>query len=360
MLNYLVEREVEGSGHHLKERTLGIEIFGRSPGYDTGSDPVVRMTATEVRKRIAQYYHEAGHEKEIRIELPAGSYRPEFHMPAERSAELAPPAGDLAAVPEIISRPCGESRSKTIGYAMVACLLIGLLCTAVWIAPEGPNFSLNQFWKQLLASQNPILLCVGTWRHTAEPRDPSLASGSQDNSASSDVIPVSDAVVFARITAFLGGIRQSYRMESANSTTLTDLLQGPVVLIGAFDNPWTLRITNPLRFHFVSDGDQHWIADQKNISKRYVEDQATVPGRDYAIVGRVLNVATGQISVVAAGLGAAGTTAASEFVTTNRDMDYLTKQIPKGSGSKNLEAVISVEVVGDTPGLPRLEAIEVW
>jgi hypothetical protein len=137
-------------------------------------------------------------------------------------------------------------------------------------------------------------------------------------------------------------------------------MQGPVVVIGAFDNPWTLRITDPLRFHFATEGDEHWIADRKNLSERYAEDQVTVPGRDYAIVGRILNSVTGQISMVAAGLGAAGTAAASEFVTSNRDMDYLAQQIPKSSSSKNVEAVISIEVVGDRPGAPHIEAVEVW
>ena len=75
----------------LKERTLGVEVFGRAPDYDTNLDPVVRTTAVEIRKRIAQYYHEEGHQNEIRIDFPAGSYLPEFRMP-EKPAVLAEPA----------------------------------------------------------------------------------------------------------------------------------------------------------------------------------------------------------------------------------------------------------------------------
>ena len=81
MLRYVVERAIEGQTEHLKERTLGVAVFGRDPAYDTNLDPVVRVTAGEIRKRIAQYYHEPGHESEIRIDFPPGSYLPEFHVP---------------------------------------------------------------------------------------------------------------------------------------------------------------------------------------------------------------------------------------------------------------------------------------
>ena len=80
LLRYIVNETLEGRGSHLKERALGVDVFSREPDYDTNADPVVRTTACEVRKRIAQYYHEPGREDEIRIDLPAGAYVPEFHF----------------------------------------------------------------------------------------------------------------------------------------------------------------------------------------------------------------------------------------------------------------------------------------
>src|SRR5258706_12869793 len=92
LLRYVVEQALAGHTDQIKERTLGIEVFGRTPDYDTNQDPVVRTTAGEIRKRIAQYYHEPGHQDELRIELPCGSYVPEFHMPVqlERPAPVLP------------------------------------------------------------------------------------------------------------------------------------------------------------------------------------------------------------------------------------------------------------------------------
>src|SRR6202451_221474 len=80
-LRFVVRHTLAGQADALKERTLGIEIFGRSADYDTSSDPIVRVTAAEIRKRIAQYYQEPGHDLEIRLSLPAGSYVPQFHWP---------------------------------------------------------------------------------------------------------------------------------------------------------------------------------------------------------------------------------------------------------------------------------------
>src|SRR5215831_9164429 len=81
MLRHIVERTLAGRSEEIKERSLGVLVFGRPPGYDCSADPVVRMSAAEIRKRLAQYYNEPRHRDQPRIELPTGSYIPEFHWP---------------------------------------------------------------------------------------------------------------------------------------------------------------------------------------------------------------------------------------------------------------------------------------
>src|SRR5215475_5624067 len=58
-LRFVVEHALGGDRDSLRESTIGVELFGRPSDYDTSSDPVVRVRATEVRKRLAQYYKEA-------------------------------------------------------------------------------------------------------------------------------------------------------------------------------------------------------------------------------------------------------------------------------------------------------------
>src|SRR6201996_6580827 len=74
-LRHIVEAAANGRFDCLKERTLGVDVFDREPHYDTNQDPIVRGTAGEVRKRLAQYYLEAG-DYGLRFSLPPGSYIP--------------------------------------------------------------------------------------------------------------------------------------------------------------------------------------------------------------------------------------------------------------------------------------------
>ena len=90
LLAYVVEQTLLGNSSDLKERSIGIEVFGRSPTYDANADPVVRITAGEVRKRLSQYYYDIAHDGELVIELPIGSYIPTFRAAASRLAETRP------------------------------------------------------------------------------------------------------------------------------------------------------------------------------------------------------------------------------------------------------------------------------
>src|SRR5579859_333172 len=148
LLRYVVEHALDGRTDQVKERTLGIEVFGRAPDYDTNLDPVVRTTAGEIRKRIAQYYHEPGHTGELRIELPCGTYVPEFHPAA------APPIATVAPV------AAPDTRAWLVPVASVL-LLASVAISAAWFKPWAPRPALDRFWSPLLDSSTPILLCVG-------------------------------------------------------------------------------------------------------------------------------------------------------------------------------------------------------
>src|ERR1700724_1938603 len=88
LLTYTVEQTLLGNASELKERTIGIEAFGREPVYDVNLDPVVRTAAAEVRKRLSQYYYNPDHGGELIIELPVGSYVPSFRESASRQTGL--------------------------------------------------------------------------------------------------------------------------------------------------------------------------------------------------------------------------------------------------------------------------------
>lgn len=105
-LRHVVESALRGEFEELRERSLGIALFDKRADYDTAEDAVVRVTASDVRKRLLQHYGTAGVAGAIRIELPSGSYLPEFHF-AQQAVE-SPPPEPAAAVAADTSAPAAE------------------------------------------------------------------------------------------------------------------------------------------------------------------------------------------------------------------------------------------------------------
>jgi TolB-like protein len=99
-LQLIVEHALAGRYDHLRERMIGAEMFGRPVNYDTANDAVVRVKATEVRKKLAQYYQELTRPAALRIELPPGSYVPQFHWEAPEKAAPAGSESHVAAPPQ--------------------------------------------------------------------------------------------------------------------------------------------------------------------------------------------------------------------------------------------------------------------
>jgi len=91
----IVEHALAGRFESLKERMIGAEMFGRPIGYDTANDAVVRVKATEVRRKLAQFYREVEKPPPVRIELPTGSYVPKFQWQPATQQDEAPPLGSI-------------------------------------------------------------------------------------------------------------------------------------------------------------------------------------------------------------------------------------------------------------------------
>jgi TolB-like protein len=94
-LHLIVDHALEGDMDRLRERMIGAEMFGRPVGYDTGNDSVVRVKATEVRKKLAEYYLESNGSHPVRIELPRGSYVPKFIFDTSQTAARETETGSL-------------------------------------------------------------------------------------------------------------------------------------------------------------------------------------------------------------------------------------------------------------------------
>ena len=397
-LRFIVERTVEDNTEVLKERNLGTEVFGRPSDYDTSADPIVRVTAGEVRKRIAQYYQNSGHELELRIDLPLGSYVPHFYPPghvttyesevteasltaqingaalatAERLEEVLEQPKAPSTPEEVLRGPARRWLIPGMALITVVAVLVASILVINLLRSRSSSQGINYFW-QSFTPTNETLIVMGVHFSDATgkalPADPgaSVVRNEQQTALSamvmSDMVPVSDVVSFSKITDLLTRRSVAYRTKSSTEATLDELRSGPVILIGGFNNLWTMRLTSALRYRLVPQTEMvNTIQDSLHPSTAWTFDNlqpAIVNSRDYAIVASYYDTTIEQHVLIAAGIGKNGTVAASEFVTTDRYLKtwLADEKIP---ANKNLELVISTDVLDGEPGPPHVIAFATW
>jgi hypothetical protein len=138
-LKHIVEHALHGEAADLRERSIGVALFGRPAAYDTADDAIVRVTASDVRKRLLQHYGNTGVESKFRISLPSGSYVPEFcfipaaALRAPALAVVANPPAPPAIAP--IPLPRHEPPRRTYWrMAAATVLLLSVVALAGWTA----------------------------------------------------------------------------------------------------------------------------------------------------------------------------------------------------------------------------------
>jgi len=370
-LKFVVTEALAGRADNLKERTLGIAVFGKDPSYYTTDDPIVRVTAGEIRKRIAQYYQEPGHEHELRVLLPAGSYVPQFCFPEQVKPAANQPVQAVpvveASLPEPVV-PAVPRRALSLRrfVAAFAALAIAVAVGFGWRALH-PS-AIEQFWAPFVKSPDPVLFCIADQSQysTITLRD---AANPQRQTALSDhmvTVIIDDISPLVNIAGLLQVYGRPYRVQGETATTLTDLRRGPSIFIGAYDNGWTLRLTAPLRFHFANNAEmtRFWIEDRNNPGKenwlleRSHQDTGTY--KDYAIVARLLDPNTDRFVVVAAGIARGGTVAAGEFLVDARHLDELARRVSQDWSRKNVEIVLETQVIDGRSGPPRIDEVYTW
>jgi len=374
-LKLVVTRALAGQGDQLKERILGVEIFGRPADYDTNTDPIVRVTAAEIRKRIEQYYQDPKHSQEIRLFLPSGSYAPQFAWPGHLGAsaggtELASNGPGHAVTVEQASAVSGRAKSAAVARSKaVAAALLALAVVSAGLWYVFRPTVLKQFWEPFVKSSEPVLFCLADQRQYSTIRLRDAADPQREITLNDSMVTIiiDDVSPLANIAGLLHTYGKTYRVLGESTTSLTDLRRSPSVFIGAFDNTWTLRLTAPLRFHFANDaGMTHlWIEDRADPGKRdwtldRSQQQQTGTYKDYAIVARFVDPNTDQYVVIAAGIGRGGTVAAGEFLVDAHRMEDMLKNVPSDWRHKNLEIVLETQVIEGRSGPPRIDSVHIW
>ena len=116
-LEYIVEHTINGPSGTLKERSIGVELFRLPQDFDSGQHTVVRVTANEVRKKLAQHYlAENGSSHPVKIELPTGSYVADFkwETPALETLPAEEPTAETPAFDPAVAETLAEPAPATV------------------------------------------------------------------------------------------------------------------------------------------------------------------------------------------------------------------------------------------------------
>jgi len=410
-LQYIIDQAIAGHFDSLKERVIGMELFGRSASYDTGDDAIVRVTASDVRKRLLQHYGRYGATSEYRINLPSGSYIPEItRVPHGEVAlfdaavahgetgqlrrdtpgsnqESVPVPGALvieASLPQVeAAQPKSFARYRWLFFAVLIVAINLMLWGIFWSRPslvEPPHTS-SLPWTALFGSSHAIELITS---------DPNISdiqgiTGSEvsvSDYANHKYIPVPnkltpeqdyfcrsilrgdnsagvDTPIVAKVAALAQTNSKSIDVRTARSIQITDLKSdSSFIFLGSpRSDPWFSLFSDQLDFRFVFDKNS---ASEfiRNFHPRPNEQPQYVPtaagwatGDSYAIMALVKNPdQSGQVLLLA-GANGEGTEAAGRLAT---DLPRLSTELLKcgitPSGPiRHFEMLLHLNTIAGTP-----------
>ncbi|HUB32348.1 MAG TPA: hypothetical protein VMA31_04940 [Bryobacteraceae bacterium] len=353
-LRYVVEHALNGQAGLLKERTIGIDVFGRPASYDPSDDATVRVKAGEVRKRLGLYYSGEGSQDSIRIELPSGTYVPEFHPWSAASAFPAPqnPLPEAPSARSTLWRP----------VAMLAVLVAA--AAALWfLARPGPTI-LDQFWAPVVGGKSQVLVCaafVPVW-NLDRPPDATGPPRPEDYVELNDqFVGGGDLLATSRLTNMLTRTRHPFRVKVGNEVSFADLRNGPAILVGYSYTSWR-EISKEMRFFIDTSRRPVGITDNGKPTPWSLPDlpRDHRTAEDYAIISRVFHPYTHAMLVEIAGILQYGTDAAGDLVTSPDLMAEALRGAPAGWQKKNLQMILHVKVIDGSPASPKVVQTYFW
>jgi len=378
-LKYTVSRFLDGDIGYLTERFLGTELFGRSVDYETGTDSVVRVRATDVRRRLMQYNSGRRSEFGVVIEMPTGSYIPEFQwFSGSVKSSFEPSLLDSLSSPKPVLSDTNQPQRRIARRVLigVGVILVFAISASTWCwhrLSSSSNTALERFWAPVIKNRNNVIVCFGdTISYWPSPEIRNTESQTSITPVGQLIITRSDQTTAGNIRSALSIINLLNRrgintqLRWPQEVQPSDLASTDVIHIGAFNNTWTTSLNRDLRFSLLEvrtpSGSIWMIRDGKNPGRTW-STRAIYPepiSEDFALITRILDPEQKRVEISVGGLNMFGTQAAGEFLTNEASMAAFAHTVPKGWEKRNIQIVLAMDVSERRPVHPRIVATDVW
>jgi hypothetical protein len=401
-LKYIVDQAIAGQFDSLKERPLGVELFGRSPTYDTGEDAIVRVTASDVRRRLLYHYSSDESDSEFHITLPPGSYAPRITRAVRQEAPHEAAAIPQSCAPETstVVPPVSEvTPAVTLPVKARRDLrwLIPLVCTfilanvVIWAI-----FARNSIHAQPHSSEIRVLPWSVFFANNTNPTllvtsDPNIAeihaltgvSVSLSDYANQRYIPNPgslspelmrichdilrgdkaasvDTTIVARVAELAGQNSSSINVRAARDLRLSDLdTDSNLIFLGSpRTDLWTTLFNDQLDFKFYDDKASRQEIIQ-NLHPKAGEPTEYIPtakgfgtGQSFATISLIRNPNHHGYILLLAGASAEGTKAAGKLVTDIQAFSPILKRCSMTASDhvQPFQVLLRLDMMAESPG----------
>jgi hypothetical protein len=372
-LRYVVEATLKGDADKLKERTIGIDVFGRSSSFEPSDDSSVRVKAGDVRKRLAVYYASPeGSAEQLLIELPVGSYVPQFRMREGEMAALPDATRGGKAGSRPIDRLGNEGPRLRLHLSRPLGLVSGVLAVlavVITLAHFPLHYHrlpspLGQFWAPVFDSSSPVLILVAPVPIYSLQKPLSLGppEGKDFLLEPDQYVAVGDLKAEARIAEFMNRAKRPARVQIGNGIGFEDLRKAPAVLVGFSYNQWK-DLNRGVRFTIDPDNETFFGITENGAPSNWriaLHPDDPKLEEDYAIVSRIFDRDTGQVLVQVSGISHYGTEGGADLITDPALLQQALQNAPDGWPRMNIQIVLHVRVISGVPAAPSIVATHFW
>lgn len=362
-LFYVGTKTLKEGCTEIHEQEIGHAVFGRDLGYETNLDNIVRVSATDLRKRIEGYFATEGADEPLIFEIPRGSYTPVFRWRPEADLEK-PPDG----IPDSAVRSAPVPYYRQVPLLILAAVSILLAVGCALLLRQNRILSrqhnvwkgkpaLTALWPRFLDSSRPtdVILADDSYDLVENIAGQSFSLNDYLNRSYMDKIEASSLspdrkadlrLIIERSHGGIGDFNAAQRVWALNPSSprlnllfardySADLIKRDnVVLIGGQEaNPWVTLFANQLNFT---------IAYNRAEDRSYVINANPRPGEQavyhvkfrpdgivgYGSVSYLPNPSHTADALIIAGTDSQTTDAAAEFVTSESRLEQLLKKFP--------------------------------